>query len=241
MQVLHSHLDHALRLAIKRMLGISIDDPGYWNETRGMAASLRERARELITQRYGRVLQRRCGALHNRETFLLVLQHVAQEQRIQAMELDFLWLENQRAVQTRSQWPRCCLLGIHPQGSAVTAGRRSINAGLCRVSANFTIFFIVISHEGGYGKGAKLYTPYIARAAKHCHMVPQCRPRRDLAPSCATSYPVRSTALLASLGFIVRTASYGTQERGSCEGPGPLYEERSTETKHGLSRRRTKY
>ena len=30
MQVLHSQLDHTLRLAIKRMLGISIDDPGYW-------------------------------------------------------------------------------------------------------------------------------------------------------------------------------------------------------------------
>ena|SRR5689334_8995781 len=53
MQVLHSHLDHALRLAIKRMHGIPIDDPGYSNETRGMAASLRERARELITHRYG--------------------------------------------------------------------------------------------------------------------------------------------------------------------------------------------
>ena len=52
MQVLHSHLDHTLRLAIKRMLGISIDDPGYWNETRGMAAALRQRARELIGQRY---------------------------------------------------------------------------------------------------------------------------------------------------------------------------------------------
>lgn len=31
-QVLHSQFDHTLRLAIKRMLGISIDDPGYWNE-----------------------------------------------------------------------------------------------------------------------------------------------------------------------------------------------------------------
>jgi len=51
-QVLHSHLDHTLRLAIKRMLGISIDDPGYWNETRGMAGALRERARELIATRY---------------------------------------------------------------------------------------------------------------------------------------------------------------------------------------------
>ena len=52
LQVRHSHLDHTLRLAIKRMLGISIDDPGYWNETRGMAAGLRARARELIAERY---------------------------------------------------------------------------------------------------------------------------------------------------------------------------------------------
>jgi hypothetical protein len=52
LQIRHSHLDHTLRLAIKRMLGISIDDPGYWNETRGMSAGLRERARELITDRY---------------------------------------------------------------------------------------------------------------------------------------------------------------------------------------------
>src|SRR5690349_21685691 len=53
LQILHSHLDHTLRLAIKRMLGISIDDPGYWNETHGMAAALRKRARELIAERYG--------------------------------------------------------------------------------------------------------------------------------------------------------------------------------------------
>jgi hypothetical protein len=52
LQVRHSHLDHMLRLAIKRMLGISIDDPGYWSETRGMAAGLRARARELIAERY---------------------------------------------------------------------------------------------------------------------------------------------------------------------------------------------
>jgi len=52
LQIRHSHLDHTLRLAIKRMLGISIDDPGYWNETRGMAAGLRARARELIAERY---------------------------------------------------------------------------------------------------------------------------------------------------------------------------------------------
>jgi hypothetical protein len=52
LQIRHSHLDHTLRLAIKRMLGISINDPGYWNETRGMAAALRDRARELIAERY---------------------------------------------------------------------------------------------------------------------------------------------------------------------------------------------
>lgn len=52
LQIRHSHLDHTLRLAIKRMLGISIDDPGYWNETRGMTAALRTHARELIAERY---------------------------------------------------------------------------------------------------------------------------------------------------------------------------------------------
>jgi hypothetical protein len=52
LQVRHGHLDHTLRLAIKRMLGIAMDDPGYWNETRGMAAGLRTRARELIAERY---------------------------------------------------------------------------------------------------------------------------------------------------------------------------------------------
>lgn len=52
LQVLHGHLDHTLRLAIKRMLGISFDDPGYWNETRGMAAKLRERARKIIAEKY---------------------------------------------------------------------------------------------------------------------------------------------------------------------------------------------
>jgi hypothetical protein len=53
LQLRHSHLDHTLRLGIKRLLGISIDDPGYWNETRGMSAGLRARARELIAERYG--------------------------------------------------------------------------------------------------------------------------------------------------------------------------------------------
>ena len=52
LQVLHSQLEHALRLAIKRMLGISVDDPGYWNETRGMAKDLRDKARRLITDKY---------------------------------------------------------------------------------------------------------------------------------------------------------------------------------------------
>jgi len=52
LQVRHSHLDHTLRLGIKRLLGISINDPGYWNETRGMSAGLRARARELIAERY---------------------------------------------------------------------------------------------------------------------------------------------------------------------------------------------
>lgn len=52
LQIRHSHLDHTLRLVIKRMLDISIDDPGYWNGTRGMATGLRERARELIAERY---------------------------------------------------------------------------------------------------------------------------------------------------------------------------------------------
>lgn len=52
LQIRHSHLDHTLRLGIKRLLGISIDDPGYWNETRGMSAELRARARKLIAERY---------------------------------------------------------------------------------------------------------------------------------------------------------------------------------------------
>ena len=34
------------------MLGISVDDPGYWNETRGMAKDLRDKARRLITDKY---------------------------------------------------------------------------------------------------------------------------------------------------------------------------------------------
>lgn len=53
LQIVHSHLDHMLRLAIKRMLGISIEDTGYWNETRGMTSALRDRARKMIAERYG--------------------------------------------------------------------------------------------------------------------------------------------------------------------------------------------
>jgi len=52
LQVLHSQLDHVLRLAIKRTLGISIDDAGYWTETRGMSKQLRDRLRDLIDERY---------------------------------------------------------------------------------------------------------------------------------------------------------------------------------------------
>jgi hypothetical protein len=63
MQVLHSQLDHMLRLVIKRTLGISIDDPGYWNETHGMAKALREHARELIDRKY-RDNDDRAGALN---------------------------------------------------------------------------------------------------------------------------------------------------------------------------------
>jgi hypothetical protein len=52
LQVRHSHLDHMLRLAIKRMLGISINHSGYWNETSGMAGALQKRVRKLIDERY---------------------------------------------------------------------------------------------------------------------------------------------------------------------------------------------
>jgi hypothetical protein len=34
------------------MLGISIDDTGYWNETRGMAQELRNKLRKLIDEKY---------------------------------------------------------------------------------------------------------------------------------------------------------------------------------------------
>ena len=51
MQVLHGHLDHSLRLSIKRILGISVDDPGYWNETRGMAKNLRDKVRGMLAEK----------------------------------------------------------------------------------------------------------------------------------------------------------------------------------------------
>jgi len=51
-QVLHGHLDYTLRLAIKRMLGIAMDDPRYWNATDAMTSELRKRAGELIARRY---------------------------------------------------------------------------------------------------------------------------------------------------------------------------------------------
>src|SRR4051812_30835207 len=50
--ILHGHLDHMLRLGIKRMLGISIDDPGYMSQTHGMTRTLRNRVRSLIDVRF---------------------------------------------------------------------------------------------------------------------------------------------------------------------------------------------
>jgi hypothetical protein len=41
----HGHLDYVMRLAIKRLLGISTDDPGYATETRGMSRELRKTLR----------------------------------------------------------------------------------------------------------------------------------------------------------------------------------------------------
>ena len=49
LQVLHSQLDHSLRLAIKRTLGISIDDLSYWTEAKGMSAELRKTLRKRRT------------------------------------------------------------------------------------------------------------------------------------------------------------------------------------------------
>jgi len=48
----HGLLDHLLRLAIKRFLGISIEDEGYASETRGMSSALRERLQELTTAKF---------------------------------------------------------------------------------------------------------------------------------------------------------------------------------------------
>lgn len=52
LQVLHSQLDHVLRLVIKRTLGIAIDDARYWDETHGMSKTLRDHARDLIDEKY---------------------------------------------------------------------------------------------------------------------------------------------------------------------------------------------
>lgn len=52
LQIRHGHLDHMLRLVIKRMLGIAIDDPGYWDETHGMSKVLRDKARRHIDEKY---------------------------------------------------------------------------------------------------------------------------------------------------------------------------------------------
>lgn len=51
-QVLHSHLDHTLRLAIKRIRGIAIDDLEYWAATDYMSAGLRNRVLELVSETY---------------------------------------------------------------------------------------------------------------------------------------------------------------------------------------------
>lgn len=52
LQVLHSQLDHSLRLAIKRTLGISIDDLSYWTEAKGMSAELRKTLRKRIDEKF---------------------------------------------------------------------------------------------------------------------------------------------------------------------------------------------
>lgn len=48
----HGQLDHVMRLAIKRMLGISIDDPGYASATKGMSKDLREKVMKRASERY---------------------------------------------------------------------------------------------------------------------------------------------------------------------------------------------
>jgi hypothetical protein len=85
-QVLHSHLDHTLRLAIKRMLGISIDDAGYWNETRGMAAALRERAHTLIAEKY-------CDDKDTADTLNKVLDDAEQVTQLRNRALHSVWIK----------------------------------------------------------------------------------------------------------------------------------------------------
>jgi hypothetical protein len=48
----HGQLDHVMRLAIKRMLGVSIDDPGYATATKGMSKDLREKVMKRASERY---------------------------------------------------------------------------------------------------------------------------------------------------------------------------------------------
>ena len=86
LQIVHSHLDHMLRLAIKRMLGISIDDPGYWNETRGMAGQLRDRARQLIAERYGN--DEDTAAILNK-----VLDDAEEATRLRNLALHSVWMK----------------------------------------------------------------------------------------------------------------------------------------------------
>ena len=49
----HGQLDHALRLAIKRVVGVSIADPLYAELTRGMTGVLRTTLKKKIEERYG--------------------------------------------------------------------------------------------------------------------------------------------------------------------------------------------
>jgi hypothetical protein len=48
----HGHLDHVLRLAIKRLLEISIDDPRYEVETKGMSKTLRTKLHKEFKRRF---------------------------------------------------------------------------------------------------------------------------------------------------------------------------------------------
>src|SRR5205809_447680 len=49
----HGQLDHVLRLAIKRVVGISITDPLYAELTKGMTGTLRTTLKKKIEERYG--------------------------------------------------------------------------------------------------------------------------------------------------------------------------------------------